>query len=117
MKGCSTRCAKCKDRHHKLICPRTNDSANNGDGTTRKNEAPVVPVQTAEPGNAATIQTDETVNGFHTVGVTRADSNAVNQRHTILQTAHVLVEGQRGVTEATILFYSGSDIGPTFQVI
>ena len=102
-KGCAAKCSSCKGRHHKLCCKASTNGTDQGKACAQPDTGEG---ETVAPEQATTNQ------NVHHVGLACASSNSVKKmchRSTILQVAHVGVNGKRGIIEAAILFDTGSD--------
>ena len=106
-KGCSSVCSKCNGRHHKLLCGVQSLSA----GSSPNVKGITKPVSMASAEISGTVESLPSVkpsasNATETISkVILVGSSA----RVLLQTARVKVRGAWGVTEATILFDTGSD--------
>ena len=91
---CREKCARCNGNHHLLLCT--------GNSPNRE------PVKQTDVKQTDTKQTSSTSSGSvsHT-GVSNASVNT--RQRVLLQSARVTARGQRGFTEATVLFDTGSD--------
>ena len=106
-KGCSSVCSKCNGRHYKLLCGVQSlsvGSSPNGKGINKH-------VSMASAEISGTVESLSSVKPSAS-NATETTSKVIlvgSSARVLLQTARVKVRGARGVTEATILFDTGSD--------
>ena len=106
-KGCSSVCSKCNGRHHKLLCgvqPLSAGSSPNVKGINKH-----VSMSSAEISGTVESLSSVKPSASNTTETTSKVILVGSSARVLLQTARVKVRGARGVTEATILFDTGSD--------
>ena len=106
-KGCSSVCSKCNGRHHKLLCGVQSISAGSSPNVKGVNKH----VSMANAEISGTVESLSSVKPSAS-NATETASKVIlvgSSARVLLQTARVKVRGARGVTEATILFDTGSD--------
>ena len=108
-RNCTARCSKCKRKHHALLCDppvpaQPGPSANECESNTGNDMASVV--------NESDTQAKRATISVSGAGVTNKVNSVTgndNAKHVLLQTARIQVQGKRGMSEATVLFDTGSD--------
>ena len=98
-KGCSVVCRKCNGRHHEIIC---------GPPAVGPTSAGVSNVSSQPPQSSGNVNTSATRSSSTTSFVSVANSTPPGDM-SALQFARVTVHGSQGVTEATVMFDTGSD--------
>ena len=105
--ACSSVCSKCNGRHHKLLCGVQSLSAGSSPNVKGINKH----VSMASAEISGTVESLPSVKPSAS-NATETTSKVIlvgSSACVLLQTARVKVRGARGVTEATILFDTGSD--------
>ena len=103
-KTCSKSCSKCGGKHNVLLCSKKLDNNNNGDCTSDR----VSPVTLVDSPSKKSTGPNPMSDRESTVTLSH-DGQCLPDRKVFLQTAQITVKGQSGVTQATILFDTGSD--------
>ena len=116
---CPAKCAKCQGAHHALLCDSTPPGPggpagnvtghNTGPSDTASGGTSPDTVSKQKPPDTSASST-HTTHTAHT-GVTCASTGGHKpvKSHIVLQTARVKVAGERGSTDAVVLFDTGSD--------
>ena len=104
-KGCSVVCRKCNGRHHEIIC---------GPPAVGATSAGVSKVSSPPPPSSGNVNASATHSSSTTSFVSVANSTppgdmSASHPSVALQFARVTVHGSQGVTEATVMFDTGSD--------
>ena len=103
-KGCSVVCRKCNDRHHEIIC---------GPPAVGPTSAGVSNVSSPPPSNgnvnASATHSSSTTSVVSVANSTPPGNLSASHPSITLQSARVTVQGSQGVTEATVMFDTGSD--------
>ena len=104
-KGCSVVCRKCNGRHHEIIC---------GPPAVGPTSAGVSNVSSPPPPSSGNVNASATHSSSTTSVVSVANSTppgdmSASHPSVALQFARVTVHGSQGVTEATVMFDTGSD--------
>ena len=103
-KGCSVVCRKCNGRHHEIIC---------GPPAVGPTSAGVSNVSSPPPPSSGNVNASATHSSSTTSFVSVANSTppgdmSASHASVALQFARVTVHGSQGVTEATVMFDTGS---------
>ena len=111
-KGCAAKCLKCKGRHNQIICSGPNqgsiqpgssyDSKCDVDNSTPK-------LSTTSGGGDRPVNSGSIGSSLSHVGMSSTSFKSVNESHVILQIAQAYVINDGNVTNATVLFDTGSD--------
>ena len=110
-KGCSSLCRKCGGRHHEIICG-PNFQVNPTVPPTAPSTVPPTGPPSGDTGTGTNITAASSSNPPVTLNVSVAHTappGAKSPPSVVLQFARVTVRGCRGVTEATVMFDTGSD--------
>ena len=104
-RGCSVVCRKCNGRHHEIIC---------GPPAVGPTSAGVSNVSSPPPPSSGNVNASATHSSSTTSFVSVANSTppgdmSASHPSVALQFARVTVHGSQGVTEATVMFDTGSD--------
>ena len=106
-KGCSSLCRKCGGRHHEILC-----GPNFQVNLTVPPTVPPTGLPSGDTGTGTNITAALSSNPPVTLNVSVAHTappGAKSPPSVVLQFARVTVRGCRGITEATIMFDTGSD--------
>ena len=101
-RSCFARCAKCKGRHHVLLCDPSSRGKQSQFSTSCNTAGDSVHVNNNNV-------TSGSVNGTHDSVVSNVNSVTGVKTRVLLQTVRVMVQGRAGVSNAVILFDTGSD--------
>ena len=101
---CRAKCAKCKGGHHALLCSPNKSESDSS--PVRNTNACILNTDTYQ---GAAVQNSGLSNEKICVSGVNTVSAAESQTSVLMQTVQVTARGRGGVTEAVILFDTGSD--------
>ena len=106
-KGCSIVCRKCNGRHHEIICgpPAVGPTSA---GVSNVSSPPPPPPSSGNV-NASATHSSSTTSFVSVANSTPPGDMSASHPSVALQFARVIVHGSQGVTEAMVMFDTGSD--------
>ena len=107
-RGCSVVCRKCNGRHHEIICgpPAVGPTSA---GVSNVSSQPPPPPSSGNENASAATHSSSTTSFVSVANSTPPGDKSASHASVALQFARVTVHGSQGVTEATVMFDTGSD--------
>ena len=106
-RGCSVVCRKCNGRHHEIICGPPAVGPTSAGVSNVSSQPPPPPSSGNE--NASATHSSSTTSFVSVANSTPPSDMSASHASVALQFARVTVHGSQGVTEATVMFDTGSD--------
>ena len=106
-RGCSVVCRKCNGRHHEIICGPPAVGPTSAGVSNVSSQPPPLPSSGNE--NTSATHSSSTTSFVSVANSTPPGDMSASHASIALQFARVTVHGSQGVTEATVMFDTGSD--------